>query len=213
MECRECKNEFTPNPYYHRKWGICSGCRIINTRRIKAKYKKTEKGRQSYLRWCQNPIKKVIDKKSRQTPRAKKLAVIRTRKFLRRHPEYQEKRKIYQKHWIDRIGYENYRKINNKATNKYQKTEAGKRVHRQYKYLSRNNKAGKIDWIEWENKIMKLGNKCQNCGTIKNITIDHIIPLSKGGGNNIENLQPLCRSCNCRKNKNLWKQFVSVVTK
>ena len=51
------------------------------------------------------------------------------------------------------------------------------------------------DWIE----IQKLyGNKCR-CGFTGKLTIDHIIPLSKGGIHAKENIQPLCHSCNSRK--------------
>ena len=41
--------------------------------------------------------------------------------------------------------------------------------------------------------------KCKHCGITYNITIDHIKPISKGGTNDLDNLQPLCKSCNSRK--------------
>ena len=41
--------------------------------------------------------------------------------------------------------------------------------------------------------------RCINCGTHKSISIDHIVPVSKGGGNEIKNLQTLCTTCNSSK--------------
>lgn len=38
--------------------------------------------------------------------------------------------------------------------------------------------------------------RCVNCGTHKSLCIDHIIPVSRGGGNEIKNLQTLCSTCN-----------------
>lgn len=45
----------------------------------------------------------------------------------------------------------------------------------------------------------KYGKKCLCCGSEKNVAIDHIIPINKGGENKLENLQPLCKSCNSKK--------------
>lgn len=41
--------------------------------------------------------------------------------------------------------------------------------------------------------------RCKHCDTHKDLTIDHIIPESKGGTLDIENLQTLCRTCNSKK--------------
>ena len=45
----------------------------------------------------------------------------------------------------------------------------------------------------------KYGKSCLACGATENITIDHVIPVSKGGVNDISNYQPLCKSCNSKK--------------
>ena len=37
---------------------------------------------------------------------------------------------------------------------------------------------------------------CLKCGSEKNLTIDHIIPVSKNGTNDFDNLQILCGKCN-----------------
>jgi hypothetical protein len=40
---------------------------------------------------------------------------------------------------------------------------------------------------------------CQYCGSVKKLTIDHVIPKSKGGGDTWENMVVACFSCNAKK--------------
>ncbi len=48
--------------------------------------------------------------------------------------------------------------------------------------------------------ILKRDNyECQYCGSQTRLEIDHIFPFSRGGGNEPENLQVLCKSCNLEK--------------
>ena len=54
---------------------------------------------------------------------------------------------------------------------------------------------------EWESVLERLGHKCLRCGSKEDITRDHIKPLVNGGTHSIDNIQPLCRSCNSWKGK------------
>jgi ATP adenylyltransferase len=50
--------------------------------------------------------------------------------------------------------------------------------------------------------LKRAKNRCELCGVSSRetqIDADHIIPRSKGGSNDIENLQALCRTCNAQK--------------
>lgn len=49
--------------------------------------------------------------------------------------------------------------------------------------------------------------QCVSCGAKERLEIDHKIPVTKGGTNELDNLQVLCRSCNSSKgNKLNWKK-------
>lgn len=57
--------------------------------------------------------------------------------------------------------------------------------------------------VKKKNIIKKFyNNQCINCKSEDNLEIDHIISVSEGGNNNIENLTLLCKKCNINKYTN-----------
>lgn len=49
------------------------------------------------------------------------------------------------------------------------------------------------------NVFKRDGNRCVYCGNDKDLTIDHVIPRSKGGRDTWDNLATACSPCNSKK--------------
>lgn len=67
------------------------------------------------------------------------------------------------------------------------------------KYLGRAKHLGVLRKETIQSVFKKYRYQCALCYSQENLVIDHIIPLSKGGTNDIFNLQVLCKECNLRK--------------
>ena len=58
---------------------------------------------------------------------------------------------------------------------------------------------GNFSAKEFQALCERTGNKCLCCGSLGPLQADHVIPLSRGGRNDLSNIQPLCGPCNNQK--------------
>jgi len=87
----------------------------------------------------------------------------------------------------------------------------GKRRNEQMR-RARLRGGGYLSRQTWERVKVEYDYKCVLCGTDelsiihidgKELTVDHRLPVSKGGTNEPLNLQPLCMNCNNFKRENV----------
>lgn len=66
-------------------------------------------------------------------------------------------------------------------------------------YRQRAQAAGRLPLRVWLGILQSYENRCAYCGESARLTIDHRVPLSRGGLNSSDNIKPACRSCNSKK--------------
>jgi 5-methylcytosine-specific restriction endonuclease McrA len=149
-----------------------------------------------------NPDKrKEVCRRNRQKTQPRRTAY--NRQWLANHPELikEYKRRYHVKNPDARRLYQQQ---NRDKLREWHKAYRLQNLHRHYiwhhNYRTRQRQAeGSFTVEQWVGLCEKYGNKCLWCKQELPLTIDHIVPLSKGGSNFISNIQPLCRRCNSRK--------------
>ena len=77
-------------------------------------------------------------------------------------------------------------------------------------------------WAVKEPLLRETGGRCAHCGVeldrYTNLSVDHVIPLNKGGSNDPENLTVLCDDCNLEKSDmvippSVWYPYLSKTKK
>ena len=76
------------------------------------------------------------------------------------------------------------------------------------------NKARELRRTRWWQQKTASGT-CWYCGRqvgFNNLTMDHVIPLARGGRSTKDNLVPCCKDCNTRKKSSLpveWEDYMN----
>jgi len=152
--------------------------------------KKSKDGYRSRCKACMNQYS--IERRKTNPP------ILDPQKRYERNKRWLAKNPGWKKEYDRNRSPEKKREINNRRN--IWLRETGKGVL--YAEKRRATKMGLKDHFtekEWIDLQAKFHNKCLDCGKEGKLTPDHILPLSKGGADTIDNIQPLCRSCNCRK--------------
>lgn len=64
---------------------------------------------------------------------------------------------------------------------------------------TRSERGYNAEWQRLSKLLRTIQPYCSRCKATKDLTVDHIIPLSAGGSTVESNLQVLCRKCNSSK--------------
>jgi 5-methylcytosine-specific restriction endonuclease McrA len=141
-------------------------------------------------------------------------------KWSKKHPEYFikwcaehiEQRQEYARKWNEnhreQQWYANHPEQRKESSRRYRQTLKGKINDANNRHRRRvRKKGGKITLDEWTTIKQQQGFRCYWCKQKfedKELTMDHVIPLNKGGLHDEGNIVAACRSCNLSKHAQIW---------
>lgn len=191
--------------------GVCAECDRAS---CKASYRKNREKRNEQSRIyrqenyekCKEQRKRYREENREKVLEGKREFHCRNRDTIleKRRNDYQLNKEKYlarTTEWI-KNNREWYRQYHRDYYRRYISTPEGKQnlKRREYKReaLKRSNHSSPYTSLDLISRWQLFDNCCAYCGG-KATSIDHFIPLSKGGGDVLSNLLPACQSCNSSK--------------
>jgi 5-methylcytosine-specific restriction endonuclease McrA len=182
-KCNRCGEEKTVDCFYKHpkgRHGVRSTCKMCSDKYTEEYYYRTHARR----------LEKHREYREENRDKLRE----RGRLFHANHPERGIKRVFI---WQNKE--ENKEKVR-KAKNKWKKNHPEKVIeHDRNRRAKEKFGGGKITANEWLELLEQAGHKCMKCGSTEKLTLDHVIPLARGGKHHISNAQVLCMPCNGKK--------------
>ena len=129
-------------------------------------------------------------------------AACKNRSTARRHKK-NEKDRRRQREWARAHAAEN----NERSRLWARKNPAKRRATDGRRRALELGAAGSWTHSEWTALVAEFGGHCAYCGALAPLTVDHRVPLSRGGSNWIGNLIPACARCNKKKGRRTEEEF------
>lgn len=195
---------------------ICIECNILKELDEFYKDSHAKDGHRSICKICRKIQDKAKHLRNRDRDNARsrayyqahrEVSIQKSKEWILANPEkHKQYGKITQQRHPEhgRRGSAKYRQTHPEYRDIWRKSNPDKiKMHGITRRAKENKSNGIITDKEWLDMLERFDYRCLDCGAngrkdVK-LTLDHIIPISKGGPNLISNAQPLCKSCNSRK--------------
>jgi 5-methylcytosine-specific restriction endonuclease McrA len=180
---------------------VCTKCGEEKALSEFRKRKRSKDGFASCCKKCAQRYDKSYYKENKEKVRIKnaKYQHENRERLNKKSKAWREKNKDYFSNYFRNVTEERKSYVREKVKQWSKNNPDKKRAKAQKRRAAKAGNGGSFTAEEWKALKKECGGVCLCCGKKKKLTVDHVIPVSKGGTSYISNIQPLCQSCNASK--------------
>jgi len=197
---------------------VCTSCNKETPLDLMGKNKRSKDG---YNIYCKSCVKSKSQKIRDLNPEQNRMWQFDYAQKNRKSKSEKDLKRYYSKKEEILIKNAEYRKMNHERRLEIERASRAKNINkiRYSKILSqakRKKRLSECKVYDISDKDLNrlYSDKCYNCDSTENQSIDHRIPISRNGEHGIGNLMTLCRPCNAsKKDKTIMEWKLSKIKK